>query len=335
MSITMSLPEIRPFMRLGEARQRLQAALTQPARRPAAEPMLAGGESLAAVAYEEITVEHDAALETAWCWMTPTGAPSFTPGLLRDLSAHQRLIRKLFDEAPAGSPAPIKHAVFASGLPGIYNLGGDLGLFAGWIRERDREGLANYARACIDVLHENQIAFDKPVITVALVQGDALGGGFEAALSCDVIVAERGSKFGLPEILFNLFPGMGAYSLLARKLGGAQAERFIASGKLYTAEELHALGLVHVLAEPGQGVAETHRLLTRNQRRHNGLSALFRAGRRASPIVYQELLDITEIWVEAALNLEEQDLRKMERLTAAQDKRLIANAVMGDAAGAA
>ncbi|QZO02243.1 crotonase/enoyl-CoA hydratase family protein [Chenggangzhangella methanolivorans] len=317
-------------MRLSEARRRLQAAFAPPARRAEADAETTAGERLALETYAEIEIEHDAALETSWCWMNPIGAPSFTPGLLRDLSAHQRLIREAFDTASADAPAPIKHAVFASRLPGIYNLGGDLGLFAGWIRNRDREGLATYARACIDVLHENQIAFDKPVITVALVQGDALGGGFEAALSCDVIVAERGSKFGLPEILFNLFPGMGAYSLLARRLGGAQAERFIASGKLYTAEELHALGLVQVLAEPGQGVAETHRLLTRNQRRHNGLSALFRAGRRAAPIPYQELLDITEIWVDAALNLEEQDLRKMERLTSAQDKRLIASSVMSD-----
>lgn len=329
MSISMSLPEIRPFLRLEGARERLQAALGHTsARRPAA-PATGAGAALAQERYLEIEIEYDAAVETAWCWMSPIGAPSFTPGLLRDLSAHQRLIRQIFDEAPADAPFPIKQAVFASRLPGIYNLGGDLGLFAGWIRNRDRAGLSAYARACIDVLHENSIAFDKPVITVALVQGDALGGGFEAALSCDMIVAERGSKFGLPEILFNLFPGMGAYSMLARRLGGAQAEKFIASGKLYAAEELHGLGLVHVLAEPGDGVAETHRLLARNQRRHNGLSALFRAGRRAAPLPYQELLDITEIWVDAALRLEEADLRKMERLTAAQDKRLIANAVMG------
>ena len=334
MSMTISLPEMRPFIRLGEARERLQAALGQQTVRRAIVPALSPGERLAAETYAEIEIEYDAALETSWCWMNPVGAPSFTPGLLRDLSSHQRLIRQVFDERADGDAAPIKHAVFASRLPGIYNLGGDLGLFAGWIRNRDREGLATYARACIDVLHENQIAFDRPVITVALVQGDALGGGFEAALSCDVIVAERGSKFGLPEILFNLFPGMGAYSLLARRLGGAQAERFIASGKLYTAEELHALGIVQVLAEPGEGVAETHRLLARNQRRHNGLSALFRAGRRAAPIHYQELLDITEIWVDAALELSEQDLRKMERLTSAQDKRLIASSVMSEAAHA-
>ena len=51
------------------------------------------------------------------------------------------------------------------------------------------------------------------------MQGECLGGGFEAALSSDVIVAEKSARFGFPEILFNLFPGMGAYSFLERKIG--------------------------------------------------------------------------------------------------------------------
>lgn len=320
MTVSMSLPQIRPFVNLEAARERLRMALGAGA---AVKPPLRS--ALFERRYREIEVEHDAAQDACWCWMNPDGPPSFTPGLLADISAHQRSIRDAFAEAAPGDPAPLKHWVLASRLPGMFNLGGDLDLFRGWIRERDREGLRAYARACIDVLHENAVGFDQPVITVALVQGDALGGGFEAALSCDMIVAERGAKFGLPEILFNLFPGMGAYSLLARRLGMAQAEKMIASGKLYSAEELHELGLVQVIAEPGEGVGETHRLIQRNGRRHNGLSALFRAGRRVAPLLYDELRDITDLWVEAAMTVDVSDLKKMERLTAAQDRRLTAN----------
>lgn len=327
MTIAMNMPEVispfRPFEVVGE---RLLSRLSGAARLAAAVPTPI--ERVTGARYEELEVEHDASLDAVWCWMKPKAAPSFTPGLLRDISSHQRSIRDAFAATPADAPAPVRHWVLASRLPGMFNLGGDLDLFAGWIRARDRDGLLGYARACIDVLHENAIGFDQSVITVALVQGDALGGGFEAALSCDLIVAERGAKFGLPEILFNLFPGMGAVSLLARRVGAAQAERIISSGKLYTAEELHALGLVHAIAEPGQGVAETHRLIQRNGRRHNGLTALFRAGRRVSPLLYSELNDIVEIWVDAALRVEDQDLRKMERLTAAQDKRLVAQSVL-------
>ena len=316
MSISMSLPEGRPFLSLDRARAKLRTALGPASPREAHER-----QTLDSIRYGEIEVELDPGQSACWCWMNPQGAPRFTPGLLRDISAHQRAIRQAFAE-PAPDGPPLKYWVLASRLPGIFNLGGDLDLFRGWIRAQDREGLRNYARACIDVLHENAIGFDQSVITVALVQGDALGGGFEAALSCDMIVAERGAKFGLPEILFNLFPGMGAYSLLARRVGMAEAEKIIASGKLYSAEELHERGLVQALAEPGDGVAETHRLLSRNLRRHNGLSALFRAGRRVAPLLYDELRDITDIWVDAALQVEESDLRKMGRLTAAQDRRL-------------
>ena len=57
-------------------------------------------------------------------------------------------------------------------------------------------------------MYGNSAAFHTPLITIALVQGDALGGGFECALSFDVLIAERSAKMGLPEVLFNLFPGM-------------------------------------------------------------------------------------------------------------------------------
>lgn len=333
MTVPMSLPHTPPFMALELARARLRAKPVAGEAATAARSASATSAVQAAArntlrfpTYYEIDVELDDSQSACWCWMNPESAPSFTPGLLSDISAHQSAIRRAFAETGPDGAAPISHWVLASRLPGVFNLGGDLDRFRGWIVRGDREGLRRYARACIDVLHENAVGFDQGVITVALVQGDALGGGFEAALSCDMIVAERGVKFGLPEILFNLFPGMGAYSLLARRLGMAQAERMIASGKLYTAEELHELGLVQVLAEPGEGVAETHRLIMRNNRRHNGLSALFRAGRRVAPLLYDELRDITDLWVETALRIDVGDLRKMGRLTAAQDRRMVAAA---------
>src|SRR3546814_13512171 len=86
-----------------------------------------------------------------------------------------------------------------------------------------------YALKVVDIVYRNCVALDLPIITAALVQGDALGGGFEGVLSSNLIVAEKGCRFGLPEILFNLFPGMGAYSLLARRISPALAERMIRS----------------------------------------------------------------------------------------------------------
>ena len=65
---------------------------------------------------------------------------------------------------------------------------------------------------------------------------------------------------GLPEILFNLFPGMGAYSLLARRIGLRAAEELILSGKVLPAAKLHEMGIVDVLAKDGEGEAAVTRV---------------------------------------------------------------------------
>lgn len=269
--------------------------------------------------FRNLNVEIEPRHGVYWCRMRPGDRPSFTPELLSDLASMQRGLIGMF----RGGATPIRYYVLASELPGIFNLGGDLTVLADCIRIRDRAGLVRYARACIDVLYTNAVGFDLPVVTVALVQGDALGGGFEAALSCDVIVAEKGARFGLPEVLFNLFPGMGAYSFLARRLGSARAEKMILSGRIYTAEELHEMDIVQVLADPGGGEQAVRDFIERSSKRHNAQSGVFRVGRLVSPLSYDELRDITEIWVDAAINLSESDLRKMERLTAAQNRRWI------------
>jgi DSF synthase len=209
-----------------------------------------------------------------------------------------------------------------SAVPGIYNLGGDLGLFAQKIRARDRAAMQHYAHRAVEAVYRNTVAFEAPVVTIALVQGDALGGGFECALSLNLIVAERSAKLGLPEILFNLFPGMGAYSFLSRRIGATAAEKMITSGRIYTAEELYEMGVVDVLAEDGRGEQAVRDYIERNGRKHNAHHALYRTRQRVNPITLEELRDVVDIWVDAALNLTEADLRKMDRLTAAQDRRL-------------
>ena len=162
--------------------------------------------------------------------------------------------------------------------------------------------------------------FGLPLTTISLVQGDALGGGLEAALASDVIIAERSAKMGFPEMLFNLSPGHGAFSLVARKIGVNHAERMILSGKLYSAEELHVLGLVDVLVEDRQGEEAVYEYIEKQARRSNGYMALKKARQRFNPITYQEMMDITNIWVEAALQLSDKDLKVMDRFVRSQQK---------------
>ncbi len=271
--------------------------------------------------YKVLDVSFEESAGVYWFFTKPDAHGSYTPHLLEDLLTLQNDVRRVFQQRRSEGLAPIRYVVGGSRIPGIFNLGGDLRLLTRCIRAQDRDSLQRYARACIDVLYDSFIDFELPLITVALIQGDTLGGGFESALSCDLIVAERGAKFGLPEVLFNLFPGMGAYSFLSRRLDAVRAERLILSGKLYDAEELHAMGIVDVLAEDGQGEDAVREYVNRNRRRYNAEVATYQTRRRVAPLDYQELFDVTEIWVEAALRLGESDLRKMERLVAAQEKR--------------
>jgi len=266
----------------------------------------------------EMDVSLDETTQTLWTYMAPIGSPNFSSTMLRDIMTIQAELRRLYHDMNS-LPVP-KFLVLASKFPGVFNLGGDLKLFSNLIAAKDRQNLTDYALKCVQVFYDNYVSADLPIVTIALVQGDALGGGFESALSFNVIIAERGSKFGLPEASFGLFPGMGAHAKLTRLLGAAQAERMILSGKTYSAEDLYELGIVHILAEPGEGRTAAQRFITRNTAKHDGLVRTFHAMRQINPITLAELERIVSIWVDAALNVAPQNLRLMQRISAAQEK---------------
>ena len=255
-----------------------------------------------------------------WCFMKPARRPSFTYELLVDLARMQRLIGGLFAAAPQDAPAPFDYFILGSRSQGVFNLGGDLVQFADNIRRGEREELRRYAYACVNSGYANYTGYGQGMLTIALIQGDALGGGLEAALSCDMLIAERQAKFGLPEILFNLFPGMGAYTYLSRRVGMLKAEEIIMSGRIYSAGEMHTLGVVDMLIEEGEGERMVREHIARNRSRQLALSAIYKVRRRVNPVSLDELRDVTDLWVDTALRLSEQNLNKMCRIAAAQDR---------------
>jgi DSF synthase len=215
---------------------------------------------------------------------------------------------------------PLEYTVISSGVPKVFNLGGDLELFMRLIAERDRSGLLLYGRACIEVLYQNYRAYDLPLTTISLVQGECLGGGFECALSSDTIIAEKSARFGFPEILFNLFPGMGAYSFLDRRIGQRAAEELLTSGKIYSADDMLARGVVDVVCEDGAGEAEVAAFVKRRARSRNGMAGISAARRRVQRLEFSELLDIVALWADSALRLTPRDLKLMQRLVSRQNE---------------
>jgi len=273
--------------------------------------------------YSQLTTYYDEHNQIAWGYMHSEPRPCFTNTLLCELTSWWRGISSRIDNPQT---ADTRYVVLASSHASVYNLGGDLNLFHQLIIDREHDHLLRYAHLCIEALYLNAMHLSRPQVkTITLVQGDALGGGFECALSGNVLIAERGSKMGFPEILFNLFPGMGAMTLLGRKIGYQAAEKIILSGKLYTAEELFEIGVVDVLAEKGSGEGAVYEYVRKESKQRNGAFALRAAREIAQPIVYDELVRIAELWVDAALRLETKDLRMMERLVARQNAKVEAS----------
>ncbi|MFZ3483506.1 crotonase/enoyl-CoA hydratase family protein [Sphingomonas sp. 3-13AW] len=267
---------------------------------------------------QQLASSFDPAHEALWTYMTPARRPSFNPGLLADFGQWQADI----EQACVTGTLPIRYVVLGSHFPGVFSLGGDLDLFASHINEGNREALVRYGRACVQILHRNMLGLNLPIVTIGLVQGDALGGGFEALLSFNVVIAERGSSFGLPETVFGLFPGMGAHCFLSRRLGAARAEQMILSGRNYSAEEMYDLGIVHALAEPGEGRKVAEDYIRQNRRRHSGHCAIYEASRAVNPLTLAELEAVVDLWADAALRLSDADLKLMRRLVAAQTRLL-------------
>ena len=264
--------------------------------------------------------EYDPDYAILWGFIKPQAGPNVTLKLLEDVRTHDRLFKnnggRVFFE---GALRPVNYYVAGSRMKGVYSLGGDLAYFMQCIERRDRDALTNYATLGIDNLYPRIQNYRIPnLITIALVQGDALGGGFEGALANNVIIAEEQAKMGLPEILFNLFPGMGAYSLLARRVGPRLAEEMILSGNLYSAAKLHEMGLVDVVAPEGRGEMAVYDYVNKVHKRRNGVAATYQARQAVFPIRREELLKITTLWVDAALRLDAKDLRMMTRIVQAQ-----------------
>lgn len=264
--------------------------------------------------YTQFTTRYDSETSSIWCWMHPEPRPCLNVSLIDELVHLQRKLTNTYKNQHPDTIWPFRHLILASKTPGIYNLGGDLNLFKHCIENKEEEKLRDYAYKCIRLLHRNIDNLDLPITTISLVQGQALGGGFETALSCDVIIAERSSQLGFPEILFNLFPGMGAYNLLTRRIGSALAERIILSGKTYTAVELYDMGIIDVLAEDGAGIQATENYMKSHNQSHNTIRSIKKIRQIVHPITRQNLYDIVAIWIEAAMDLSEKDLFKMDRL---------------------
>jgi DSF synthase len=270
--------------------------------------------------FQNMELEYDRLSGSVWMFYKEHGPPFYSLQTLSDIASIRESLRALIHSSHH-KDFPIRYLAMASHKPGVFNLGGDLNMFAQSIRDQQRELLRTYAYACVELVYGLATAFDLPIMTVAVVTGQALGGGLEAALAQDFLVADETAKIGVPEVAFNTFPGMGAVSLLSRRLGTARAEDIISSGNIYTGPQMLDLGLVDLLAPEGRSQQTALAWMAEGgQERFERRLAMANARRRFFPISHAELIKITDLWIECSLDVRPQDLRHMERLAAAQKR---------------
>ncbi len=262
--------------------------------------------------FTQLSGYYEAERRTVWMMLRAQPRPCFNHALIEEIMNFSWLVRQ--------SGFAVDFWVTGSLVPEMYNVGGDLQFFVECIQNRRREALRAYARACVDCVHAASRGFDTGAITLAMVEGSALGGGFEAALAHHFVLAQRDARLGFPEIAFNLFPGMGGYSLVARRSGMRLAEELIYKGESHTAEWYEQHGLVDVLYEPGQSYVSVRTFIDTLRPKLNGVRAMLRARTRVLQLPRSELMDITEDWVDAAFCLEPKDIAYMERLVMLQNR---------------
>jgi DSF synthase len=272
--------------------------------------------------FSQIDVEIDREFGIVWVYLKPKPRPCFNPTMISEIRRLQIMLETYGGKLPyQGELVPIHYHVLDSRTPGMFSMGGDLDLFCDHVRRRDREGLLKYARSCIDTMHAYMVGFGAQVTTISLLRGDALGGGFEVALSGNVIIAEEHVELGFPEILFNTFPGMGSYHLLSQRIPPLQVDRIMLNGKRNSAAEMYETGIVDRLAPTRRGAAAVYDFVEENRRHRNGYLAVQHVRQKVHPISYEDLLDVVTYWVDTTMQATEKDLKLMQRLVRAQDRR--------------
>jgi len=122
-------------------------------------------------------------------------------------------------------------------------------------QQMERSNAAKNVRSFLERIHRVMNAIDSsPLNTIAAVHGVAFGGGFELALVCDLIVADKMARFCFPELRLGLIPGFGGVPRLKRDLGNAVVRDLLLTGRSFNAVKLQQAGLVSQVVGEGEAL---------------------------------------------------------------------------------
>lgn len=205
-----------------------------------------------------------------------------------------------------------------------WNTGGDLEFFIDCVANRKTELMAEYAYKCIEITGAVNSGFYNGITVISLLQGNTFGGGMESALAGDYIMAEEHIRCSLPEVHFGIFPGMGAFSFLTRRIGFEKTCKMIYSNGKWGAAELRENGIVNWVCKTGEGENELVKKIINKQLVHP--SPFFKSCNRVS---MEELKEIVDIWLAEIRKLDARSIGIMQKLAGVQKERAALSALCG------
>jgi enoyl-CoA hydratase len=164
-----------------------------------------------------------------------------TPELLAELDGALATLE-------AAAPGDVRAVVMSGRGDRAFSAGSHVGEFEATRGPEGRERLAFEAGV------SRRLA-DLPMPTIAAIEGNALGGGLELALGCDLRIASTRARLGLPEVHLAVIPGAGGTQRLPRVVGPAWARSMILTGRVLTATEAERIGLINEVVPAGETVA--------------------------------------------------------------------------------
>ncbi len=258
----------------------------------------------------QLKLEYEPPIKTLWVTIAPEPKPVFTLGLVDSVSRLQKAIVALWGGEDYGR-SPIRFFAYRAKGP-IFTFGGDLDFYP------STASAGATARPCRNT-HDSRSkaswamppASREPRSRWRRSRGKGIGGGIDAPLSCNLVIAEEQTSFSYPEVKFNHFP-VASVAVLSQRIGTRAAHRLLSTGAEFTAAEFEALGALDATAASGQGEAWLRKYASETMPMHAARLGLYEAfHRRRAEEFRSELVALAAAWTDHMLRLSPMEISRL------------------------
>ena len=261
-----------------------------------------------------IQLDYDLDAATIWLTLPVHPLPCITPALIKDFCEVADALKGMHGRETPAVDQPYKFLVVRSASDQVFSLGGDLVSMAETIENEGTDVLDRTAIGGATASYNLAVGFECCFITISLVRGRAVGGGFETARCCNVMTAETGAVFQLPEASVGLFPANGITTVIAPRIGHRLARRLALEMERFNTSTALSEGILDEVYEPGTGEAGVRALIGRMTPTHAARIAFERTLQRQNNISLDALIAETDFWAKTVRNIPPASLERMRRI---------------------